>query len=207
MRYVFLNATFITVGMVAIFELLPPYAKNDAGVTEQQIGLLWAINSLVVVIAQLPIAKLGEGRRRMRALAAMGVIWAGATLLIGVAGTWFNGLAAAALMAVAVTAFGLGECLHGIVHGPLVADLAPPELIGRYMAFGSQSWQVGWIIGPAVGGFVLQHAPNLLWPACAVLNLAAAGAALTLERHLPRSVVRAPKTPEPAPTAIQLPAG
>jgi MFS family permease len=207
MRYVVLNATFITVGMVAIVELLPPYAKNNAGVTEKQIGLLWAINSLVVVLAQLPIAKLGEGRRRMRALAAMGVIWAVAMVLIGVAGTWFYGTAAAALMALAVIAFGLGECLHGIVHGPLVADLAPPELVGRYMAFGSQSWQVGWIIGPAVGGFALQHAPNLLWPACAAINLVAGGAALGLERHLPRGVVRAPQSQEPVPQSIQLPAG
>lgn len=207
MRYVFLNATFITVGMVAIVELLPPYAKNYAGVTEKQIGLLWAVNSLVIVLAQLPIAKLGEGRRRMRALAAMGVIWAAAMLLIGVAGTWLNGLQAAALMAVAVIAFAFGECLHGIVHGPLVADLAPPELVGRYMALGSQSWQVGWILGPALGGFALQHAPNLLWPACAAINLVAAGAALALERHLPRNVVRAPKQSEPLPAPIQLPAG
>jgi MFS family permease len=206
MRYVVLNAMFITVGMVAIVELLPPYAKNYAGVTEKQIGLLWAVNSLVVVLAQLPIAKLGEGRRRMRALAAMGLIWAAAMLLIGVAGTWVNGTAAAGLMALAVVAFAFGECLHGIVHGPLVADLAPPALVGRYMALGSQSWQVGWIIGPAVGGFVLQHAPNLLWPACAVLNLVAAGAALALERHLPRSVVRAPTTTKPVPTPIELPA-
>lgn len=203
MRYMLLNAAFITVGMVAIVELLPPYAKNYAGVTEKQIGLLWAVNSLVVVLAQLPIAKLGEGRRRMRALAAMGVIWAVAMLLIGAAGTWFNGVQAAVLMAVAVTAFAFGECLHGIVQGPLVADMAPPALIGRYMAFGSLSWQVGWILGPAVGGFVLQHAPNLLWPACAAINLIAAGAALRLERHLPRTVVRAPITPLP----IELPAG
>ena len=55
------------------------------------------------------------------------------------------------------------------------------------MAFGSQSWQVGWIIGPAVGGFMLQHAPNALWPVAAALNLVAALAALALERHLPRS--------------------
>jgi MFS family permease len=205
MRYMLLNATFITVGMVAIVELLPPYAKNYAGVTEKQIGLLWAINSLVVALAQLPIAKLGEGRRRMRALAAMGVIWAIAMLLVGAAGTWFNGVQAAVLMGVAVTAFAFGECLHGIVQGPLVADLAPPALVGRYMAFGSLSWQVGWIAGPAVGGFVLQHAPNLLWPACAAVNLVAAGAALGLERHLPRNVVRAPKAAVPEP--IQLPAG
>jgi MFS family permease len=197
MRYVVLNAAFITIGMAVIVELLPPYAKNYAGVNEREIGLLWMVNSIVVVLAQLPIAKLGEGRSRMRALALMGVIWAGTMLLIGIAGVWFNATSAFLLMVVAVIAFGIGECLHGIVHGPLTADLAPPELVGRYMAFGSQSWQVGWIIGPAVGGFALQHAPNLLWPVAAALNLVAAGAALGLERHLPRSVARAPVRVEP----------
>jgi MFS family permease len=204
MRYIALNALFITAGMVLVVELMPPYAKNFAGVTEQQIGILWMINSLVIVLAQLPIAKFFEGRRRMRALALMGVLWAGAMLMIGGAGTWLWGTNAAALMAVAVIVFGIGECLHGIVHGPLVADLAPPALVGRYMAFGSQSWQVGWIIGPAVGGFVLQHAPNALWPAAAALNLAAAAAALALERHLPRGVTRAPRGAQPVVAAVEL---
>ena len=197
MRYVALNALFITIGMAVIVELLPPYAKNYAGVNEREIGLLWMVNSIVVVLAQLPIAKLGEGRSRMRALALMGVIWSGTMLLIGVAGFWFNATSAFLLMCVAVVAFAIGECLHGIVHGPLTADLAPPALVGRYMAFGSQSWQVGWIIGPAVGGFALQHAPNLLWPVAAALNLVAAGGALALERYLPRSVARAPSRIEP----------
>lgn len=198
LRYVLLNAAFITLGMVLIVELLPPYAKNDAAVSEQLIGILWMINSLVVVVAQLPVAKLAEGHRRMGAFALMGVLWSGAMVLIGVAGTWFSTTSAFLLFAVAVVAFGIGECLHGIVHGPLTADLSPPQLVGRYMALGSQSWQVGWIIGPAFGGFVLQHAPNALWPAAALLNLVAAGAALGLERHLPRAVLRAPSHIEPA---------
>jgi MFS family permease len=189
---VLLNALFITIGMVVFVELLAPYAKNEADVDEQLIGILWMIDSLVVVLAQLPVAKLAEGHRRMHALALTGVLWAAAMLLIGAAGTWLTATSAFALMAVAVILFGVGECLHGIVHGPLTADLAPRQLVGRYMALGAQSWQVGWIIGPAIGGFVLQHAPNALWPAAAALNLAAAGLALGLERHLPRAVLRAP---------------
>jgi MFS family permease len=191
-RYVLLNALFITIGMVVFVELLAPYAKNQADVDEQLIGILWMIDSLVVVAAQLPVAKLAEGHRRMHALALSGVLWAGAMLLIGAAGTWLTATSAFALMAVAVVLFGVGECLHGIVHGPLTADLAPQQLVGRYMALGAQSWQVGWIIGPAIGGFVLQHAPNALWPAAAALNLIAAGLALGLERYLPRAAVRAP---------------
>ncbi|MFL6028618.1 MAG: MFS transporter [Gaiellaceae bacterium] len=193
MRYILLNATFITVGMVVIVELLAPYAKNEAGISEDAIGILWMINSLVIVFAQLPVAQLAEGRRRMHALAAMGVLWAAALLGIGAAGTWLGPSQAFALMAVSVVVFGIGECLHGIVHGPLTADLAPAPLVGRYMALGSQSWQIGWIIGPAIGGVFLQHAPNLLWPAAAAVNLAAAGAALALETHLPRAARRAPR--------------
>jgi MFS family permease len=193
MRYVLLNATFITVGMVVIVELLAPYAKNEAGLSEDAIGLLWAINALVVVVAQLPIAKLAEGRRRMRALAAMGVLWAAALLAIGVAGAWLDTTQAFALMAIAVGVFAIGECLHGIVHGPLTADLAPAGLVGRYMALGTQSWQIGWIIGPALGGFALEHAPHALWPVAAAVNLAASGAALALARHLPRAARRAPR--------------
>jgi MFS family permease len=79
------------------------------------------------------------------------------------------------------------------VHGPLTADLAPAPLVGRYMALGSQSWQVGWIIGPALGGFALQHAPNALWVAAAAVNVAASAAALALERHLPRVARRTPR--------------
>ena len=193
MRYVLLNATFITVGMVVIVELLAPYAKNEAGLSEDAIGLLWAINALVVVVAQLPIAKLAEGRRRMHALAAMGVLWAAALLAIGVAGAWLDTTQAFALMAIAVGVFAIGECLHGIVHGPLTADLAPAALVGRYMALGTQSWQIGWIIGPALGGFALEHAPHALWPVAAAVNLAASGAALALARHLPRAARRAPR--------------
>jgi MFS family permease len=193
MRYVVLNALFISVGMVVIVELLAPYAKNFADVNEQLIGLLWMINAIVVVVAQLPVAKLAEGRRRMRAFALMGLVWGAAMLLIGAAGTWLDATSAFALMALAVVVFGIGECLHGIVHGPLSADLAPPQLVGRYMAFASQSWQAGWILGPAVGGFALQHFPNALWVGAAAINLAAAGLALGLERSLPQAVRRAPR--------------
>ena len=190
--YTLLNATFMAAAMAVFVELLPPFAKNHAGVTETGVGILWFVDSTVVVVAQLPVTKLAEGRRRMLGFALMGVIWAGAMLVIGAAGWWLEAGAATAVMALATILFGLGECLHGTIHGPLSADLAPPALVGRYMAFASQSWQIGWIVGPAIGGFVLQHAPLALWPAAAAVNLLGAGWSLALERRLPRSVRRTP---------------
>jgi predicted MFS family arabinose efflux permease len=190
--YVSLNALFIAASMATFVELLPPFAKNDAGVSEFGVGVIWFVDALVVVLAQLPVAKLAEGRRRMHGLALMGLIWAAVMIGIDAGGYWLAGAAATAVFAALAFVFGIGECLHGTIHVPLAADLASPRLIGRYMAFSSQSWQVGWIIGPAAGGFILQHQPYALWPIAAAANLIGAAWALTLERRLPRDVVRTP---------------
>jgi MFS family permease len=188
MSYVALNALFMGASMAVVVELLPPFAKNQAHVTELGIGVLWFINALGVVLFQLPVAKLAEGRRRMPGLALMGLIWATVMLMVDAGGYWFEATAATAVLAVAVLLFAVGESLHGTIHVPLAADLAPPRLVGRYMAFSSQSWQVGWIVGPAAGGFILQHQPYALWPLAAAVNLIGAGWALALERRLPHSV-------------------
>jgi MFS family permease len=202
-NYVLLNALFMGAAMAVVIELLPPFAKNQAHVSEFGIGIIWFVDALVVVLAQLPVAKLAEGRRRMHGLALMGVIWATVMMIVAGGGYWLMAGAATAVLAGAAVLFAIGECLHGTIHVPLAADLAPPRLVGRYMAFSSQSWQVGWIVGPAVGGFILQHQPYALWPIAAGANLVGVGWALLLERRLPRGVrltptaVRAELAPEP----------
>ena len=185
LRYVLLNVVFIGAGIAVMSELLPPFAKNTAHVSEPAIGVLWFVFSGVVALAQLPVMKLVEGRRRMRGLAFMGVGWAGTFLAVMAGGAWLTGTQAAIVFGIAVAVFALGECLHGAIYAPLAVDLAEPRLLGRYMAFSSASWQIGWLIGPAAGGFVLQNEPLALWPACAVICLLASAYALALEARIP----------------------
>jgi MFS family permease len=183
-----LNAAFMAAAISLMVELLPAFAKNVTHVNERQVGIIFALDSIGIVVFQLPIAKLLEGRRRMKGLAAMGFVWAAALMLVWVAGAWTTATAAAIVLCGAMLVFALGECLHGAIQAPLGADLAPPRLLGRYLALSSLSWQVGWIVGPAGGGFLLQHAPLLLWPIAAAVNLVCAGGALALERRLPEHV-------------------
>jgi len=182
-----LNALFVAAGY-AVFELLPVYAKNEAGVTESAIGLIFFVNTVVIVLAQLPLVKLLEGRRRMRALALMTLIWASAWLIVLAAGLWLEAAAAALVFAVGAVVFGLGECFHGPNQGALVADLAPDRVRGRYMAFSTLSWEVGFAIGPAVGGLVLDRSPNALWLLAAGTCLAAGSGAVLLERRIPAAL-------------------
>jgi MFS family permease len=193
LRFIVLNVVFIGAGIAVMSELLPPFAKNVAHVSEPAIGVLWFVFSGAVAISQLPIAKLVEGRRRLRGLALMGVIWAGTFLAVLAGGTWLSGTEAALVFGVAVAGFALGEGLHGAIYAPLAVDLAEPRILGRYMAFSSFSWQLGWLVGPAAGGFVLQWEPRALWPAVAVICLLASTYALSLERLIPPQLHLTPR--------------
>jgi MFS family permease len=186
-----LNTLFIFAGMSA-FELLPVYGKNEAGVSEEAIGFIYLANTLLIVAAQLPITRLCEGRRRMSVLAVMGAIWAVGWAVVPASGLWLSGTSAALLLGLAVCIFAVGECLHGAVQGPLVADLAEPRLMGRYMALSALSWQIGFTLGPAVGGFALAFSPSGLWLGAAVILLLGSLAALPLESTLPAAARRSP---------------
>jgi MFS family permease len=186
-----LNVAYIAAGYAPL-ELLPVFAKNEAGVSERFIGLIFLVNTLALVVAQLPVAKRLEGRRRMPALAVMPALFAVAWLIVLAGGAWLDGTPAALAFAAAAALVGLGSCLQGPTQGALVADLAPPQLRGRYMALSSMSWEIGFVIGPAAGGFILASAPLALWPIAAAICAAAVVGTLALERALPRELVRTP---------------
>jgi MFS family permease len=170
------------------------YAKNEAGLSETQIGFLFLVNTTVILLAQLPIARLARGRRRMPTLALFGVLWAGAWLLVPIAGA-SSTTGAMLLLVVVMVVFALGMCLHGAVAAPLVADLAAPHLLGRYMALNALSWQVGFALGPALGGVGLALSPTGVWLGAAAL--CAVGAALTfvVDERLPERARRTPLPP------------
>jgi MFS family permease len=104
-----------------------------------------------------------------------------------------------------VSVFAIGECLHGAVQPTLVVDLADRRLLGRYMAISALSWQVGFMIGPAVGGVLLDTSPTGLWLAMAAVLVAGSALTLMLERGLPEPLRRVPhgaKPQEPVPLPV-----
>jgi len=189
-----LNALFIFAGFSG-FDVLPVYAKNEGGLSETQIGLLFLVNTLVIVLTQLPIARLARGRRRMPMLALFGLLWAGAWLLVPIAGAVASPETAFLVLVVVMVIFAVGQCLHGAVAAPLAADLAEPRLMGRYMALNALSWQIGFALGPALGGAGLAVSPNGVWIAAAALCAIGAACTLLVEGALPS---RARRTPVPA---------
>ena len=120
---------------------------------------------MTVVGVQVPIARLAEGRRRVVMMATGGAVFAAAYLLV-LAARDLGGAGYAALL-VAAVAIGVGECFHTAVLMPLVADLAPPSLRGRYMATIGLSWWTGLALGPILGTQLLELSTVLTFGASA----------------------------------------
>jgi MFS family permease len=110
-------------------------------------------------------------------------------------GLWFQAAVAAVVIGLAGVVFGIGECLHATVIGPLVADLAPPHMLGRYMGLLTLSFQLGMTVGPAIGGFLLAASTTGLWAGAAALVAIAGLGALTLSERLPDHARTTPASP------------
>jgi MFS family permease len=199
-----LNFLFVFAGY-SLFNLLPVFARDESGLSERQIGAIFFVNTAVIVIAQLPLTRWIEGRRRMRALALMPLLWAVAWLLVDGAGYWLTAGAAFAVIAFAALILGVGECFHGPAHQALVSDIGPPSLRGRYFAVHSLSWGLAGTLGPAVGGFILAAAPFALWPLASGVCLIAVLGVLGIERFIPRDLQRIPREDALTPTLAEAP--
>jgi MFS family permease len=194
------NAILVTAGIAQLNSVLPVFAKSDAGVSETAVGLIFVANAAAIVLAQLPISRLLEGRRRMQMLAVMALLWALSWLVVLGGGLLLSVVFATVALVLAGIVFALGECIHGVVQGPLVADLAPEHLRGRYMALWLTTAQMGFAAGPAVGGYLLARSPVAAWLAMAGACLLMGIVASAYERRIPAEARLTPRTTRaPAP--------
>ena len=114
----------------------------------------------------------------MAALALMNVLWACRVADRPRGRRVVHRGSAALVFVVATMVFAVGETLQGPTQAPLVVDLAPDRLRGRYFALSAMSWSAGGILGPLVGGALLGWHPYAVWPI-------AAGVCVVLRPRLP----------------------
>ncbi len=160
------------------------FARFVAHVSTRDIGIAFAVNTLVIVVLQLPVLQAIQGRRRTRMLVLMAAIWALAWVFVGAAGL-VGGALAVGLVVVSGGVFGLGETLNAPVAPSLVNDLASDALRGRYNAANSIAFQLAAVVGPVTAGLLIGGGQDaayivLLLVGCAVL----AGLLLSLERRV-----------------------
>jgi MFS family permease len=181
-----ISLLLVTAGYSQLVSAFPVWATGQVDAPRSLVGFAFAANTWSIAIAQLPVLAFVRTRRRTRAVAGTGVLFALCWLMVlGAGETSSRPLAYAGLVGGAAV-FGLGETLLSPSLPAIVNDLAPEEARGRYVAVYGTSWQIGPMIGPAIAGVALgmgEGAPLILGlaGACAL----AWPAAVLYERLLP----------------------
>ena len=184
-----LTALLVAVGYAQYHAAFPAYATRPEGLAVDELGVALAANTFVVAAVQLLTLRAMRGRRRTRGLALVALAFATAWLATLAAGQLGGGGAALAAFALAMSLLALGETVVAPSLAPLINELAPDELRGRYNGLSTLAWTTGFIAGPTVAGLALAAGrPEALFlgliACCGVLALGW----LRLERRLPATV-------------------
>jgi MFS family permease len=157
------NLALVMIGGAFFSNILPPFAVAHTSVGAGEIGVVVFINTFFIVVAQVPATRVVARMRRTHALFATSAIFAVGLLTILLATLTRSTLAATTVLATAAIVIAVAECGQFVVLGPLIAEIAPPHLLGRYMSLYQLSFMVGVALGPAVGGVLLGTSPDVIW--------------------------------------------
>ncbi len=197
-----LNFVLVVVGHTFFSNILSPFAKAHTPVGPAAIGIIFLVNTSFVVIAQIPAVRVVARMRRTVGFAATSALFAVALLAVLPATLIHSALAAAGLLAGVAIVFAIAECVHVLVLGPLVADMAPAHLLGRYLSLYSLTFTLSLAIGPAIGGLLLQRAPDAIWWGGALAAVLAGAFLLRLGDRIPDPLHEAPPRLAPVPEAV-----
>jgi MFS family permease len=188
------NLALVMIGGAFFSTILSPFAVAHTPVGVGEIGVVKFVNTFFIVVAQVPATRLVARMRRTHALFATSATFAIGLLAVLPATLTHSTLAATAVLAGVAIVIAVAECAQFVVLGPLVAELAPHHLLGRYMSLYQLSFMVGVALGPAVGGVLLGTSPDAIWWGGA-LALALTGAGfLRLGGRIPDPLLP-PKSP------------
>jgi MFS family permease len=162
------------------------YLRDGHGLLPGGYGVILALNALMVLLLQFWVTRRAERYPPMLMMALGAVLYGIGFGLYGVVSSYAAFLAA---MAVAT----LGEMVTVPLSNALVANLAPAHMRGRYNAVFGISWTIPFMIGPYLGGLILDnYNPDWLWYACALIGGLAALGFILLHQRLRLSPLQIP---------------
>jgi MFS family permease len=183
LRYCLTTLLLFTV-MGQLISTLSVYVVDWAGRSKTELGYLYSLNGLLVVLVQFPVARLLVPFRMTTALIVGSLLYAVGYAMMGLGGSF-------ALLAAAMFVLTMGEIVSSPASMNLVARFSSEEFRGRYMgAFGLAS-AFGWSVGPLVGGTLLDLARGralLLWSLIASITVLGAFGFWDLRRRMGASM-------------------
>ncbi len=132
-----------------------PHGNTETGFSEQWISYFFVWHVLIKIVLQLPITRLVKAINHISILLVALTIWSAAFFLL-----WLTSITPTSALPWAIGVFSLlslAEILYSPAGISLLGEMAPVNLRGIYFSLESQCWSIGFTIGPALGGWALDH--------------------------------------------------
>ena len=153
------------------------YSVDWVGISKVQLGYVYSLNGLMVVVLMFPCVKLLERFRMSRVMAVGSLLYAVGYFSAAFAGyfeTAFGAGFAALFISMVVVTF--GEIFTSPASLALVANMSPPERYGRYMGTYELFSSVGHFLGPFLGGLAMDASGGnalFVWGPVGILGICA----------------------------------
>ncbi|MEM2979180.1 MAG: MFS transporter [Methanomassiliicoccales archaeon] len=170
---------------------LSVFSTSEVRISVVEIGYLYTINGLMVVFAQLPVARLISRFSMSGTIAVGAIIYSLGYFMVGFA----TGFVFLAMCMVVIT---VGEIVTSPSSMNLVANMSPERERGLYMGFFGLFTSFGWSLGPFIGGVSIDafaQSPVLMWGILSSFGLISAIGYLILGRFIPSRVDRVDTPP------------
>jgi len=154
---------FIVAGVISLFvyqqmyNTLSVYLRDNHGIDARGYGFLMTTSAITVILFQFWTS------RRIKTKPPFFIMSLG-VLFYALGFGLFGFVAEYWLFALNIVIITIGEMLIMPTSQALVANFAPEEMRGRYMAVFGMTWGLPAIIGPGLAGVIIDnYNPNLLW--------------------------------------------
>ena len=168
-----------------LFTILPVFYKTQWHLDEQFIGILMAMNGLIIVCIEMILVYLLEGTKPLTVFMRAGV------LLIGVSYAILNLLPASAWVAILSSVIiTFGEILSMPFMNSFWVSRTTETNRGQYAAIYAIAWSIAQIAAPVIGSeIVAAHGYNILWWTLAVICICTSVGFLALGRKMGKQII------------------
>lgn len=147
---------FVSIVYSQMYSPLSVYAKGFAGLSEPEIGMLFAINGIMVVLLQFVVTRVMD---RYSLTGSMGIgvlLYAIGFGLVAFSNSFL-------MLGLCIFIVTLGELSYMPANTTLTANMSTEQNRGRYQGFNGLLNTLGFAVGPLLGGILIDRLGGHTW--------------------------------------------
>ena len=157
------------ISMLVFFQLLssiPVFLKSNLGIDEDGIGLIMAMNGLIIAATEMPIVYILENRMNSIRIIVIGTLLITLSFTVFLLGSWKS------LAIISMLLITFGEILHMPFTNAFTMGRATKAQMGKYLSYYGMSYSIAFIFAPIIGLHIAEsYSYDMLWLSMTVIGL------------------------------------